>query len=80
MKTTGIVRHIDQLGRIVVPKEMCRTLKITTGDPLEISLEGKRIIIQKHEDSCVFCSGTDHLKSYEGKLICGKCLANLSTL
>jgi len=80
MKTTGIVRCIDQLGRIVIPKEMCRSLKINAGDALEISMEGKKIVMLRHEDSCIFCGGTDRLKAYEGKLICTKCLGTLRDL
>ncbi len=80
MKTTGIVRNIDQLGRIVVPKEMCRTLGIASGDPVEISLEGKRIILQKREDTCTFCAGSDHTVPFGEKLVCRKCLAQLKDL
>ncbi len=79
-KTTGIVRKIDHLGRIVVPKEMCRTLHIAQGDPLEISLEGKRIVITKHEVGCIFCDAHDGLTDYSGKLICRNCLKSLKTL
>ncbi len=80
MKTTGIVRNIDALGRFVIPKEMCRNLKINPGDPVEIFMEGKRVILQKHENSCIFCSNTDHLETYEGRLICPKCIQNLKNL
>ncbi len=79
-KTTGIVRKIDHLGRIVIPKEMCRTLNITSGDPLEISLEGKRIVVAKHEVGCIFCDAHDALTDYNGKLICRSCLKHLRTL
>ncbi len=80
MKTTGIIRKIDHLGRIVIPKEMCRTLHISSGDALEFSLEGKKVVITKHETGCVFCDSTDGLTAHNGKFVCAKCrdaLANL---
>lgn len=80
MKHTGVVRHIDQLGRIVIPREMRRVLKINTGDGLEITMEGKRIFMQKHEESCTFCGGDDHLKTFEGKRVCQRCLSHLAQL
>ncbi len=80
MKSTGIVRCIDHLGRIVVPKEMCRTLNINAGDALEISLEGKKITLTKHEVGCIFCDSQDSLTEYDKKLVCAKCLANLRSL
>jgi transcriptional pleiotropic regulator of transition state genes len=80
MKTTGIIRCIDQLGRLVIPKEMRRALKIEEGDGVEISLEGKRIIVQKHEESCIFCASSERLATFEGKRVCQKCLSKLSEM
>ncbi len=80
MKTTGIIRHIDHLGRIVIPKEMCRTLHIESGDSLEISLEGKKITVAKHETGCVFCDSTDALTPFGGKLVCAKCREAMRSL
>ncbi len=79
-KTTGIVRHIDHLGRIVVPKEMCRTLHIKAGDALEINLEGRKITVTKYEVGCTFCGSQDGTRTHEGKLICSKCLEALKNL
>ncbi len=79
-KTTGIIRRIDHLGRIVIPKEMCRTLHITSGDSLEISLEGKKIVVTKHELGCIFCDSPEGITQYNGKLICKKCLEKLRGL
>ncbi len=79
-KTTGIVRKIDHLGRIVIPKEMCRILHISSKDPIEITLEGKRIILNKHEVGCIFCDAHDGLTNYGDKLICRRCLAELQNL
>lgn len=53
MKSTGIVRIIDDLGRVVIPKEIRRTLKIKEGDPLEIFVEGKSVIYKKYTDTAV---------------------------
>lgn len=80
MKTTGIVRQLDNLGRIVIPKEMCRTLHIQAGDPLEIRLDGKRVIILKKEDCCTFCGGRNGLVAYEDRLVCANCRAALANL
>ncbi len=79
-KTTGIVRKIDHLGRIVVPKEMCRILHISAGDLLEISLEGKHITVHKHEVGCIFCDAHDGLTDYNGKLVCRNCIKELQSL
>ena len=77
MKTTGIVRRIDELGRVVIPKEMCRTLYISSGDPLEFSIEGENIIIKKHHPICALCGGVGNLCEYKEKLICSECLSDL---
>lgn len=76
MKSTGIIRKVDELGRIVLPIELRRTLDITERDELEIYMEGDHIVLQKHEQSCVFCTSTQSLIQYKGKFICSKCMYN----
>ena len=49
MKDTGIVRRVDDLGRIVIPMELRRTLGINVKDPMSILVDGDRIILQKHQ-------------------------------
>lgn len=73
MKSTGIVRRIDELGRIVLPIELRRTLDIEIKDPMEIYIEGNKIVLKKYCDACVFCGGKDDLEEYMGKHICGEC-------
>jgi len=77
MKSTGIVRKVDELGRIVIPIEMRRVLDIAIRDELEIFAEDNRIILQKYETSCVFCSETKGLVSYKGKNVCQGCVRNI---
>lgn len=77
MKSTGIVRKVDELGRIVIPIELRRTLDIAEKDSLEIFVDGERIILAKHEDSCVFCGKTKNLTVYRGKNLCESCLEEL---
>lgn len=77
MKTTGIVRKIDELGRIVVPKEMRRVLDIKNLDPVEIILEGNSIIITKYSPSCIYCGKDDNIVSFKSKNICYDCLQEL---
>lgn len=80
MKTTGIVRQLDNLGRIVIPKEMCRTLHIQSGDSLEIRLDGKRVVILKKEDSCTFCGGRNGLVTFDDRQVCTDCRKALADL
>ncbi len=77
MKSTGIIRHIDELGRIVIPKEMRRNFGICDNDPLEIFTDGEYILLKKKQDSCIFCKSTDSLSEYKGKCICKICLSEL---
>lgn len=79
MKSTGIVRKVDELGRIVLPKELRVTLNINEKDPLEIFVdEDGRIILKKYEPACIFCSGTNGIVSYKGYNICSECLKKLN--
>jgi len=74
MGDTGIVRHIDNLGRIVIPMEMRRTLGIRVKDPLSITLDGDRIVVAKHRDSCAICGSTGELSVVHDRAICRDCI------
>lgn len=80
MKSTGIVRRVDELGRIVIPIELRNKLKIAERDPIEIYVDGTSIILKKYEETCVFCGSTKNVVEYKGKLICAKCAENLANL
>lgn len=77
MKSTGIVRRVDELGRIVLPIELRRTLDITERDSLEIYVDGSSIILKKYQLACIFCDDAKDVVSYKGKNICAKCLKEL---
>lgn len=77
MKATGIVRAVDDLRRIVIPKELRRTLDIAERDCLEIFVEGEQIILKKYEPSCVFCGQARDVFNYKGKNICHSCIKEL---
>ncbi len=78
MKATGIVRAVDDLGRIVIPKELRRTLDIAERDCLEIFVEGEQIILKKYEPSCVFCGQARDVFNYKGKNVCHNCIKELN--
>ena len=80
MKSTGIVRKVDELGRIVLPIEMRRTLDIGEKDALEIYVEGSSVILKKYKPSCVFCDATKDITVFKGKTICPKCMNELNEL
>ncbi len=73
MKANGIVRKIDELGRIVIPMEIRNTLDLRSRDAVQISLEDERIVLTKFGESCVFCGSGDKLKACMGKQVCQKC-------
>ena len=77
LKSTGIVRKIDELWRIVLPVELRRSLGISERDALEIYVDGSSIVLKKVRSSCVFCDGTRDIRTFRGRNICGKCLREL---
>ncbi len=77
MKSTGIVRKVDELGRVVLPIELRRTLDIAEKDALEIYVDGATIILRKYEPACIFCDNAKDIKVYKGKNICPDCLKEL---
>lgn len=80
MKTIGIVREVDQLGRVVIPKETRTMFGIAIGDPLEIYVEGEHIIFRKYQSSCCFCDNASELIDHKGKKICKECLEGLKDI
>ena len=79
MKSTGIVRRVDELGRIVIPIELRRTLDIAEKDALEIYVDGEQIILKKYEpdNECIFCSGGKFVIEYKGKKVCTNCIKGI---
>ena len=77
MKSTGIVRKIDDLGRIVIPIETRRTLGMEIKDPVEIFIDGENIVLKKYQPSCVFCGQAKDVTEFKGKKICKECLKEL---
>ena len=80
MKATGIVRKLDELGRVVIPKEIRNKLDIEEKDPIEIYLDGTAIILKKFESGCIFCNNSKELTAFKDKLVCQKCLSKLSEI
>ncbi len=80
MKSTGIVRKVDELGRVVIPIELRRTLAIAEKDALEIYVDSDRIILRKYEPacSCVFCGNADEVIVFKNKNVCSECLESMT--
>jgi transcriptional pleiotropic regulator of transition state genes len=76
---TGIVRHIDELGRIVIPIEIRKRFALGEKDPLEISVKGETIMLSKPVDACVFCGDGSELEEHRGRLVCRACIQELSS-
>lgn len=74
MKFTGIVRKVDELGRIVLPIELRRTLGIEEKDRIEIFVDGESIILRKYQPACIFCDNAKDIINYKGKNICPDCI------
>lgn len=80
MKSTGIVRKVDELGRIVLPIELRRTLDIAERDALEIYVEGSTVVLKKYRPTCIFCDSSKDISIFRGKNICPECLRELKSL
>ena len=80
MKVGGVIRTIDKLGRVVIPKSMCKALHIEENDELDVTMEGERIILQKRCDGCIFCNSTVGLVIYNGRKVCAACVQSLKSM
>ena len=78
MKSTGIIRRVDELGRVVLPIEIRRILDIEERDPLEIFLDEDRIVLRKLQPTCIFCGAEEDLQEYRSKRICRACLESIN--
>ena len=77
MKSTGVVRKMDDLGRIVLPIEIRKTLGIKEKDSIEIFIDEDRIILQKYQPACTFCNRADNIVYFSGKRVCADCIEKL---
>ena len=80
IKSTGIVRRMDELGRVVIPMELRNKFKIVEKDPIEIFVDGSSIVLKKYEPNCIFCGNTKNLYEYNDKRVCGKCAEKIGGL
>lgn len=80
MKATGIVRKVDELGRIVLPMELRRTLNIQKEDPVEIFVDDDKIVLRKYEPACVFCGNAKDVQVIKGKNVCKNCIDEMKGL
>ena len=78
MKATGIVREIDELGRIVIPRDIRKTLDLNKKDPMEIYLNGDMIVLKKHVPCCIFCGQVENVIMHKGKLVCKNCIDEMA--
>ena len=77
LKSTGMVRKVDELGRVVLPKEIRNVLGIEPKTPLEIFIDGDKLVLKKYEPFCIFCGSSEKLVSLEDKNVCAKCVEKL---
>ena len=77
MKSTGIVRRIDNLGRVVLPNELRRLFDIEKEDPVEIFVDDNYIMLKKYQPACIFCNDAKDVVNFRGKNICQSCLAEM---
>lgn len=78
MKSTGIIRGLDNMGRVVIPKEIRKYLDMTEGvDQFEIYMDEDAVVLKKHKPTCIFCNNSDNCIEFEGQVVCGDCIEKL---
>ena len=80
MKPVGIVRKVDQLGRIVLPKSLRKRYNMDEGAPVEILVEGEQIVLERHRPKCVFCGSIQEVEKFKGRHTCSVCLGEMNEL
>lgn len=80
MKPAGVVRKVDQLGRIVLPKSLRKRYQMNEGDPVEILVQGDHIILERYRPKCVFCGSMEGINDFKERTICNQCLIEMNRL
>ncbi|CAM3117422.1 AbrB/MazE/SpoVT family DNA-binding domain-containing protein [Paenibacillus sediminis] len=80
MKPAGVVRKVDQLGRIVLPKSLRKRYQMNEGDPVEILVQGDHIILERYRPKCVFCGSMDEVSEFKERHICAQCSDEMISL
>ena len=80
MKPAGVVRKVDQLGRIVLPKSLRKRYLMNEGDPVEIFVQGDQIILERYRPKCVFCGTMTEVKEFKERYVCSECMAEMDSL
>ncbi|HEX7057492.1 MAG TPA: AbrB/MazE/SpoVT family DNA-binding domain-containing protein [Bacilli bacterium] len=80
MKPVGVVRKVDQLGRIVLPKSLRKRYQMNEGDPVEILVQGDHIILERYKPRCVFCSSMESVSEYKNRTVCAACREQMREL
>jgi len=78
IKATGVVRKIDLLGRVVIPKELRITMGMNDNDPVEFFVADNQVILKKYEPGCIFCGSVDRVNRHKGHNVCGRCMSEMS--
>ncbi|WP_240416404.1 AbrB/MazE/SpoVT family DNA-binding domain-containing protein [Paenibacillus periandrae] len=77
MKPAGVVRKVDQLGRIVLPKSLRKRYQMNEGDPVEILVSGDHIILERFRPRCIFCSSMEQVTEFKGRQVCAECMGEI---
>jgi len=80
MKSTGVVRKVDELGRIVLPVEIRNVLDINPKDAIEIFTDNDKIVLKKYQPACIFCNDVENVVYFNGKRVCNACIDKLKEL
>ncbi|MGW8956547.1 AbrB/MazE/SpoVT family DNA-binding domain-containing protein [Paenibacillus sp. NPDC055715] len=78
MKPAGVVRKVDQLGRIVLPKSLRKRYQMNEGDPVEILVQGDHIILERYRPKCVFCGSVEQVNNFKERFTCAQCLTEMT--
>lgn len=79
MKSTGIVRRIDELGRVVLPVDLRRALELDVRDPVEVFVDEDAIILRKYQPNCIFCGSSKAIGHFRSKPVCAECRRQLKS-
>lgn len=80
MKPAGVVRKVDQLGRIVLPKSLRKRYQMNEGDPVEILVQGDHIILERYRPRCVFCGSMDEVREFKERHLCVTCMTEMASI